>query len=713
MRKVSACISLLAIAIAVRTGMAAEKKIASLTATGAIKLVPLSADGQPLTTNSILLWRKVTAEAADKYAWHDEKTDTWWNQVVQPSISEGLTYNELEPGTYRFTVRDGYNDKGALGIGEPVVIDSEHQTASTEVRLAAGATLRVTCADAKTGRPIPPPYLDLRTAEGEAPADWRWLADPVAGRPGEFEFHHLPDGQFRLKASRSAANPIDMQYKLVEGEIAIKIDGAQTITRELKFTSSKLTKEEIDRDWPFVVFGRVTDKDGRPVKDAVIRAHTGIGTMFPTGATTTDSDGRYRLNFAEGGLTAASGIGPAIVSASKPGMAEASLGRQGEFTLAFEEPKSGEVAEWLAKRPLLLAHTPAELDFTLAHVGTLDVHIGGEDKDDLSGKHVSVKGAAMPPGCSVIESGTTDKWGAVTFAEVPLDRDWWIEFGTHGFESIRTQPFKLPDPQRYEITLERRTDATGIESFEITSITDALNIDRTLELVGDDPLSHPPATSADQKQVREWLARIAEVNQLWLAPPPAEVDSYHYDFHLADKPAQRYEVPKDRRVPGVVFHGIAYVSAISCLTHNAENVTARKIDRSNGKVTVSYALREPAGISAGNGILDTYRGFFSLPLREGILVFDPQTFQVESHETAGVVEKYRNYVRVGENHFVPREVEVDDRGAMRFQWEFEIYEPGLWLLDHSVATSGDEKDGFVHIENLEINGAAPKRMHFE
>ena len=217
----------------------------------------------------------------------------------------------------------------------------------------------------------------------------------------------------------------------------------------------------------------------------------------------------------------------------------------------------------------------------------------------------------MPPGSSVIDSGHSNKWGEVIFAEVPLDKEWWVEFETKDRRSVRTQPFRLTDPQRYDLVLDWRTDSTGIEVLDITSLTDSLGRDQTLALVGDDPQSHGPASAADQKQVHEWLRKLADANRLWLSPPPEAVSEYHYDFHLADNPARRYEVPKNRGVAGVVYHGIAYVASLRCLTDNPDNVVARRIDRSDGSVSISYTLREPASISAGNGVLNTYRGFFS------------------------------------------------------------------------------------------------------
>ena len=88
-------------------------------------------------------------------------------------------------------------------------------------------------------------------------------------------------------------------------------------------------------------------------------------------------------------------------------------------------------------------------------------------------------------------------------------------------------------------------------------------------------------------------------------------------------------------------------------------------------------------------------------------MFDPKTFQVQQHEAGEVVEKYSDYLTVGDGRVVPRTVEVSSGGAMRFRWSFAMYEPGLWLLDRSLASDTDEKDGFVRIDNVVINGAPP------
>jgi hypothetical protein len=253
----------------------------------------------------------------------------------------------------------------------------------------------------------------------------------------------------------------------------------------LKFRASRLTEEEIAQQWPWVVRGRVTDEKDAPLADAVVRAHSGMGSLFQTGATVTDAEGRYTLRFGPGIHIADGGYNTqvALISVSKPGMQEVNLNQQGELTMANKQPeKSGDQPK---DRPLVLPNQPLEIDFKMSLVGSLGIRIHRDDRDDLKDLQVSLKGDSMPPGSSVVDSGTTDRWGSISFAEVPLNKEWWIEISTESNRGVRTPPFRLTTPQRYELSLQWRTDAEGVEVLDISSLHDALYRDQTLTLLGD------------------------------------------------------------------------------------------------------------------------------------------------------------------------------------------------------------------------------------
>jgi hypothetical protein len=61
-----------------------------------------------------------------------------------------------------------------------------------------------------------------------------------------------------------------------------------------------LPHAEIDKRFPFSVFGRVTDEAGNPLGGVEVRAATGMGTLIGGGRTATAADGKFRLYFGPG-----------------------------------------------------------------------------------------------------------------------------------------------------------------------------------------------------------------------------------------------------------------------------------------------------------------------------------------------------------------------------------------------------------------------------
>ena len=145
MRVLMLSVGVLAIVVT-SVGVAAEKKTKSRTATGTLEVSPYGLDGQLLKKNSVLLWQKVESVAANKNLWHDTKTDTWWKQVNGCATSGTSTFDELESGTYRVTAREGHDQSGPFGVGEPVVIDATTSKSFDDcAALAAGGTLQLNC----------------------------------------------------------------------------------------------------------------------------------------------------------------------------------------------------------------------------------------------------------------------------------------------------------------------------------------------------------------------------------------------------------------------------------------------------------------------------------------------------------------------------------------------------------------------------------------
>lgn len=151
--------------------------------------------------------------------------------------------------------------------------------------------------------------------------------------------------------------------------------------------------------------------------------------------------------------------------------------------------------------------------------------------------------------------------------------------------------------------------------------------------------------------------------------------------------------------------------AAESLAKNPKNVVIRQIDRGENRTTLSYTLLEPNHLSAGNGVLGSYHGFFSMTFRDGTLSFDPQTYQILECRTKDVVERFGDYFQLADGRHVPRSIEIYAGGELRHRWKFAVYEPGLWLFDESIAPRPDEWHCQVRIKNVSINGAAARPMN--
>lgn len=573
-----------------------------------------------------------------------------------------------------------------------------------------GGRVEVTCVDAETGSEIPRPYvtaapIDKPLPPGQSP----FRLESVIGKTNTFLSTSLPPGRYQLLAERTARNADDVRYES-DRPVMAEVNAGETTYAVVRVSKRGSTSKEIAERWPWEVYGRVTDPSGGPVAGAVVRAHSGMGTIPCTGATLTDTNGKYRLHFTNGGMILDKrAVYYAQITASKPGMYERNLNLQGE--LAAAEPDAVYGQEFFRPEQFIYQLKPRRIDFVLAPAADLQVQIHTERRRDekLDGLRVSLKGKVMPPGCSVVDDRCADRWGWIAFAGVPLDHEWFLEIESDD-AAVRSQPFRLTASQQYAITLRWRRDATGLDLLDVESIDDALGRDVTLQLAGDDPLTHPPAPAAEQREARKWLRRIAVANRDWLDQPAEAVTEYSYDFVMNDKTQHPYIVPRDRRVAGVVLQGIAFVSVAKRLTENPENVVVRQVDRSKDRVTFSYSLLEPSNMSAGNGVLNSYHGFFSMNFREGTLAFDPMTYRVLECRTKTVTERFSDYFELANRRHVPRLIEIEKGTELRHRWKFAVYEPGLWLFDESMPPQQDDAPYQVRITNVSINGGAARKM---
>ena len=665
-------------------------------------------DGKPVKKSHIKFWMAVDYKAEqDARCWHDSATDKVWRYISGASVGSSRTARFLVPGLYRITARQGHQSGPPIGLSDPITLDGSQKHTVVEVWMAAGSTLTLRPVDADTGEPAPRPAVRVTCKSDNLPPRWRF--SPSGSEP-VLKIENMPPGVYSIDATLRAGRPDAIEHRLEGGLLEVKVVAGKDSEVALPMRAARLTEDEIAKRWSWIVVGRVTDEQGQGVGGVTVRANCGLGTCFTTGITDTDKNGRYTLRFAPGMHTFSRKPGEvpvnqqaALISASQPGFTEKNLHRQGGLSMANRQPPSDYPIK--STRQLVLPHRPVTVDFVLVPAASLDGELLDAEGKPIAEKHLWIDGKELPPGCSVLRSGKTDGRGRFSFKDIPLGYAWWIRSDRVMRRDIRTPPLTFSHPMQYKVRLQLGCDASsGLDLLKVLSVQDTEGKEVGNEVVGDDPIVRPPLPPELQAKGRGILGKMAEVNRYWLNRPPPEVRGYRYDFKLGEKEPKTYVVPEDGRVAGVVRRGISYVSVLYGLTTHAESVVFRQIDIAPDKMTLTFTLPSGASVSAGNGVLGTWSGFFSTTVSEGTMIVDPKTYALREFRCEEHRETLSDYTEIRPGHFVPLRVHVSSDG-MAFDFRFRLYEPGLWLF---ASSHREGSPPAAQVDNVIVNGEPGK-----
>jgi hypothetical protein len=360
-------------------------------------------------------------------------------------------------------------------------------------------------------------------------------------------------------------------------------------------------------------------------------------------------------------------------------------------------------------RKLFLPDKPLTVDFVLVPSATLNVRVRNNATEKMGPMTVELVGDTMPPGCSVVVTATTDNWGSVTLYEVPTSYAWRFAFAD--IRGLRSRPFTLHKAREYGVGLTLLADRQSKSiRCEFDAFGDPTGKDIRQEVLGDDPFAREPAPAAEQKRGYDVLRKVGEANRWWLGAPPADVQTFSYDFRFDDGTKTPYKVPKCRHVAAVVLQGVSYVSPLSSVTRAGakDNVLIRRIEEKNGTIRLWYTCKKPVGVSAGNGVLGSWKGFFSMWVGDAVLEIDAKTLTPRREMAGEFQEQFANFVPLGDGTYAPRSIQVKD-GSQKFDFRFRVYEPGLWLFAESRQPAADGKSNVIaRTENVSINGQPGK-----
>ena len=207
--------------------------------------------------------------------------------------------------------------------------------------------------------------------------------------------------------------------------------------------------------------------------------------------------------------------------------------------------------------------------------------------------------------------------------------------------------------------------------------------------------------SADQDRGREIIARFVETNRYWLIGPPSAVRQFSYALRRIGG-TQEFAVSNPAQASRARRQGVTYSTMLHQLASKAQNATVRSITEEGGQIRLTFSFDPPVRGACGNGVENSWNGYFNLGGDTGYLVLDAARLVPLEAGMGRLTETFGESVAVDSTHFVPLAITIQ-KEDMRFDWRFRLYEPGLWIFDDS--HYGGQRIAWV--EDVSVNQESP------
>ena len=304
-----------------------------------VRVVDAAAD-KPTSSVYLTLWRALSPDEPEPVntdsgltgfgyynpvIWDDNANSTRWiragsahpNDGQHGKSTEQFTFRSLQAGKYRITAvpyqpKERTPDPTPYGATKPIEVNGS-APAIVEIKLLSGdAHATVKLIDAETRLPISAAAIRLRDSHGMPIVHGHGSGNffEWTDNDGTVQFRKLRPGSYSVEVlGKQAQVNSFVEYAPVE-EWTSFIASTGNSTTEIAVAPRALSDDEIAIRFPFSVYGRVTDEQGRPLANVEIRAATGIGTLRGGGTVRSNADGNYRLYFGVGVMTQVSEDAP-------------------------------------------------------------------------------------------------------------------------------------------------------------------------------------------------------------------------------------------------------------------------------------------------------------------------------------------------------------------------------------------------------------------
>jgi len=185
---------------------------------------------------------------------------------------------------------------------------------------------------------------------------------------------------------------------------------------------------------------------------------------MPTGETTTDADGNYRLAFGPAMVVKdKSGhvdvtktieqtvLQAAVIAPQKSGYYEQNLHRQGDLRMGRELPAPEQHRRFPPEK-VILPNKPKRIDFVMLPAASINGRVLDEQGKPLASQRFYVDGEELAPAASVLREFRPDETGKFSMADVPC-KSYWFTPADGGLNHLKSNALSFPRPGSYQLEL--------------------------------------------------------------------------------------------------------------------------------------------------------------------------------------------------------------------------------------------------------------------
>lgn len=195
----------------------------------------------------------------------------------------------------------------------------------------------------------------------------------------------------------------------------------------------------------------------------------------------------------------------------------------------------------------------------------------------------------------------------------------------------------------------------------------------------------PPGIAAESGRTAETVVRELGARSANWVVPPAALETLEYDF-ISGSEVTRVRIKRGERRRSSVWMG----ATLRVGFHNVMQAPERysiELKREEGTKTLTLVAKPKdekscIGVEVGNGVENSWRGYFSHGARETSITVDAERFVPLEEQTGRTTVRYSDWDEAGPGSWVPGRIDVLN-GSVHYRMNFAWLGNTVWLLRNS------------------------------